>query len=106
MRVDAGHDGSYWRFKAYLPEGQEDGFDSLPWAMFTLFQLMTMDSWAYTIRPLIRQKPALATFFFLFISVSALVLSNLITAVIVENALTITKQDEEQRLRGQSTKFV
>lgn len=63
-------------------------------SMFTMFQLMTMDSWGYTIaRPVMEKQWYLCWFFVFFIMIGVFVFWNLITAVIVENAFSIARED-------------
>jgi len=67
--------------------------------MFTLLQIMTGDSWASGIaRPAMKFQPAVWLFFIIYVAIAMLVLLNLVTAVIVDNALAISKQDEKQKL--------
>merc|ERR1719191_1647317 len=73
----------------------QERFGTLMNSMFTLFQVMTLDTWADAIvRPLMKKQPHLCLYFIFFVTVSVFVLMNLITAVIVENAFTIAKDDE------------
>lgn len=72
-------------------------FGDLLKSMFTLFQLMTLDTWADLIaRPMMETHPELGLFFVFFVTVAVFVVMNLITAVIVENAFAIAKDDQEQ----------
>jgi Ca2+-binding EF-hand superfamily protein len=72
-------------------------FGDLLKSMFTLFQLMTLDTWADLIaRPMMATHPELGLFFVFFVTVAVFVVMNLITAVIVENAFAIAKDDQEQ----------
>eukprot|EP00746_Dinoflagellata_sp_MGD_P161500 gnl/MRDRNA2_/MRDRNA2_88678_c0_seq1.p1 gnl/MRDRNA2_/MRDRNA2_88678_c0~~gnl/MRDRNA2_/MRDRNA2_88678_c0_seq1.p1 ORF type:complete len:639 (+),score=129.78 gnl/MRDRNA2_/MRDRNA2_88678_c0_seq1:75-1991(+) len=74
-------------------------FNGLGSTMFTLLQVMTGDSWASGIaRPAMKFQPAIWLFFILYVAVAMLVLLNLVTAVIVENAMANSKQDEKQKL--------
>jgi len=74
-------------------------FNGLGNTMFTLLQIMTGDSWASGIaRPAMKFQPAIWLFFIIYVAVAMLVLLNLVTAVIVDNALAISKQDEKQKL--------
>lgn len=66
-------------------------------SMFTLFQIMTLDSWTSIVRPLMKVQPAILLFFIFFISIAVFVLMNLVTAVIVEHAFSGAK-DEAQEL--------
>eukprot|EP00933_Yihiella_yeosuensis_P007341 TRINITY_DN112321_c0_g1_i1.p1 TRINITY_DN112321_c0_g1~~TRINITY_DN112321_c0_g1_i1.p1 ORF type:complete len:463 (+),score=76.08 TRINITY_DN112321_c0_g1_i1:184-1389(+) len=72
-----------------------DHFGDVPKAMFTLFQIVTLDSWSGLSRPLQYEKPVVHFFFIMFISVAILCLDNLIIAVIVANALAQQENDEE-----------
>jgi len=74
-------------------------FNGLGSTMFTLLQVMTGDSWASGIaRPTMKFQPAIWLFFIVYVAVAMLVLLNLVTAVIVENAMSISKMDEKQKL--------
>lgn len=74
-------------------------FNGLGSTMFTLLQVMTGDSWASGIaRPAMKFQPAIWLFFIIYVAVAMLVLLNLVTAVIVENAMAISKQDEKHKL--------
>lgn len=74
-------------------------FNGLGNTMFTLLQIMTGDSWASGIaRPAMKFQPAVWLFFIIYVAIAMLVLLNLVTAVIVDNALTISKADEKQKL--------
>lgn len=71
-------------------------FSGLGRAMLTLLQFVTLDSVAQVYFPLIIQKPELSVYFLvvlLFISIS---LMNLVTAVIVEGALSHSKHEEDE----------
>jgi Ca2+-binding EF-hand superfamily protein len=78
----------------------QERFGTLNDSMFSLFQVMTLDTWADAIvRPLMVKQPYLCLYFIFFITVSVFVLMNLITAVIVENAFSIAKDDEEMKAK-------
>mmetsp|Transcript_58939 Transcript_58939/g.104750 ORF Transcript_58939/g.104750 Transcript_58939/m.104750 type:complete len:662 (+) Transcript_58939:72-2057(+) len=70
-------------------------FLDVPSAMFTLFQVMTLDSWSGLSRPLQADRPIICIFFLVYVAVACLVLDNLIIAIIVNNALARTEEDEE-----------
>lgn len=74
----------------------DEFFGNVPKAMLTLFQIMTLDNWTAVARPIAHERGYLAGYFIFFISIAVFVLSNLITAVIVENAFAISKEDEEE----------
>merc|ERR1719409_2162137 len=69
-------------------------FGTVPSSMFTLFQIMTLDSWTSVVRPIAALQPWTTWFFIFFISVTVFVLVNLITAVIVQNAFDCSNEDE------------
>lgn len=83
-------------------EGTEHGavaqeyFGSLMLTMMTLFQVMTVDSWTGVMRPMMDVQPMVVVFFVFFISVSVFILTNLIIAVIVENAFDSAKEDQQE----------
>jgi len=65
-------------------------------AMFTLFQIMTFDSWNIIVRAIITKMPEAMVIFGLFIGVAGIVLFNLMTAIVIQNALvTAPKRDAE-----------
>lgn len=73
----------------------QEMFGTVPLSMFTLFQIMTLDSWTAVVRPIGDKQSWTYIFFLGFIAVSVFVLVNLITAVIVENAFESSKADEQ-----------
>lgn len=75
-------------------------FFGLDMTLFTLLQVVTGDGWASAIaRPVMKVLPDMWIYFTFYVAVCMLVLLNLITAVIVDNAMAISRQDEEQKLR-------
>lgn len=62
---------------------------------FTLIQVLTLDSWTGLARPIQVIIPWSWVFWFLYIAVATIVLMNLVTAIIVDNALQNSKKDEE-----------
>ncbi|CAE6972823.1 pdxT [Symbiodinium natans] len=74
-----------------------ENFGALDDAMFTLMQLFTFDSIASIYRPLIRQRPLLFFYFMTVLLVLSIALMNLVTAIMVEGALTIAEEDKEVR---------
>jgi len=74
-------------------------FGDLPNIIFTLARIMTLDNWSTTVSEVTACEPMMGVFFFLFMAISVFVLLNLVTAVIVDNALEISRQDEEQMIR-------
>eukprot|EP00746_Dinoflagellata_sp_MGD_P136414 gnl/MRDRNA2_/MRDRNA2_70340_c0_seq1.p1 gnl/MRDRNA2_/MRDRNA2_70340_c0~~gnl/MRDRNA2_/MRDRNA2_70340_c0_seq1.p1 ORF type:complete len:740 (-),score=139.80 gnl/MRDRNA2_/MRDRNA2_70340_c0_seq1:301-2520(-) len=86
------------------PEGDdqevfEEHFYGLDRSMFTLLQIATGDGWATEVaRPVMHVLPEMWIYFVVYIAVAVLVLLNLITAIIVENALAMTKNSEAEQL--------
>eukprot|EP00928_Gymnodinium_smaydae_P065844 TRINITY_DN48935_c0_g1_i1.p1 TRINITY_DN48935_c0_g1~~TRINITY_DN48935_c0_g1_i1.p1 ORF type:complete len:558 (+),score=150.63 TRINITY_DN48935_c0_g1_i1:118-1791(+) len=76
-------------------------FGDLGKSMFTLLQLITLDTWADTIaRPLMEKEPFLMAIYVLsFIGIGVFVFWNLITAVVVDAAFKIADEDAQQQER-------
>eukprot|EP00746_Dinoflagellata_sp_MGD_P136415 gnl/MRDRNA2_/MRDRNA2_70340_c0_seq2.p1 gnl/MRDRNA2_/MRDRNA2_70340_c0~~gnl/MRDRNA2_/MRDRNA2_70340_c0_seq2.p1 ORF type:complete len:673 (-),score=112.77 gnl/MRDRNA2_/MRDRNA2_70340_c0_seq2:177-2195(-) len=75
-------------------------FNGLDKSMWTLLQMVTADSWSSGIaRPVINVLPQMWLYFVSYIALAMMVLMNLVTAIIVENALNQSKSDEESLLR-------
>merc|ERR1719194_40568 len=77
----------------------QDLFGTLDRAMFTLMQVMTLDSWTFIARPMMMKLRWVSLYFVALILLVVMVLLNLITAVIVENAFSIVQEDEDAALR-------
>eukprot|EP00746_Dinoflagellata_sp_MGD_P141459 gnl/MRDRNA2_/MRDRNA2_74563_c0_seq1.p1 gnl/MRDRNA2_/MRDRNA2_74563_c0~~gnl/MRDRNA2_/MRDRNA2_74563_c0_seq1.p1 ORF type:complete len:671 (-),score=136.29 gnl/MRDRNA2_/MRDRNA2_74563_c0_seq1:4-1719(-) len=76
-------------------------FGGLDQSMFTLLQVVTGDAWASQIaRPVLRIMPLMWMYFLAYIVIGVFVLMNLITAVIVENALQLARDNEEDQLEA------
>merc|ERR1712224_893517 len=72
-------------------------FSGLDEAMFTLLQIVTGDAWSSGIaRPIVKVIPGMWIYFTAYIAVASFVLMNLITAIIVENALEMAAEDDKQ----------
>ena len=73
-------------------------FGTLGDSFYTLFQVMTLESWSMGIvRPLMEQHPYAWLFFIPFIFVATFVMINLIVAVIVD-AMAVLKTQEEKSI--------
>ncbi|CAE7026702.1 unnamed protein product [Symbiodinium natans] len=83
----------------FTEEVQESVIDihflTVPEAMFTLFQCLTLDSWTSLSRPLQVGHPQIGILWVLYVAVACMVLNNLVIAVIVNNAFARAEQDEE-----------
>merc|ERR1719277_273603 len=81
-------------------EEVQELFGDLFKSMFTMFQLMTLDTWADTIAwPVMHLQFHYSLFFVVFIGLGVFVFWNLITAVIVENAFSIAKEDSAHQAK-------
>jgi len=68
---------------------------TVPEAMFTLFQCLTLDSWTGFSRVMQRNQPLVGVLWLFYIAVACMVLNNLVIAVIVNNAFARAEQDDE-----------
>ena len=81
-----------------------DLFGNIGSSFFTLFQVMTLESWSDGIaRPIMEKFPYAWIFFILFILIATFVVLNLFVAVIVDSFASITDHDEENA--DESTSF-
>jgi voltage-gated sodium channel len=67
----------------------EEEFGTLGASLFTLFQLMTLESWTAVVRPAMEADPWALLFFMPFIVISTFVVLNLFIGVIVESIQTL-----------------
>ncbi len=71
-------------------------FGSLGESFYTLFQIMTLESWSMGIvRPIMEQHPYAWIFFVPFIFIVTFIMVNLIVAVIVDAMAEINKSEED-----------
>ena len=74
-----------------------DWFGTLGNSLYTLFQVMTLESWSMGIaRPVMEQFPLAWAFFVPFILVATFTMLNLFIAVIVNAMHSVTEQDKQQ----------
>jgi len=86
-------------------EAAQEFFKGLDMSLFTLLQIVTGDSWSSGIaRPIMKHIPYLWVYFVAYVAIAMLVLLNLITAVIVDNAMAISKADDAEILREMHAK--
>merc|ERR550537_411021 len=65
--------------------------------MYSLFQLMTRDSWSMAmVRPVVTRIPVFIIIYLLFFSVVSFGLMNIIVGVVVENTMACAKENEEK----------
>merc|ERR1712070_457035 len=82
---------------AKVDENLERYWGGLSASCFTLFQVFTVDGWSDVARPAIEVYPSLTLYFILFISLTYLVIMNVVVAVIVEHVIKKALHDEEAR---------
>eukprot|EP00928_Gymnodinium_smaydae_P087249 TRINITY_DN71539_c0_g1_i1.p1 TRINITY_DN71539_c0_g1~~TRINITY_DN71539_c0_g1_i1.p1 ORF type:complete len:501 (+),score=118.47 TRINITY_DN71539_c0_g1_i1:143-1645(+) len=83
----------------------QEHFGDVLLSIITLFQIMTLDSWTGLSRPIAEKAGWVSWLFIFFISVAAIVLMNLVVAVIVENAFdTANEEDSALQARMQLQK--
>lgn len=76
-----------------------DWFGSIGASLYTLFQIMTLESWSMGIaRPVMETYPAAWVFFVLFILLTTFAVLNLFIAIVVD-AMSVVEHGEQQRTR-------
>jgi len=89
-----GHDEGW---EGELKYNVHDWFGTVPRSMFTLFQIMTLESWANGIvRPIMEEKPESLVYFLSFILLTTFAFLNMITGVIVENTMKASAENEKK----------
>lgn len=73
--------------------------------MFTLIQVLTLDSWTSFVRQMIQYSPWCWVYFYLYVAFAVFVLMNLVTAIIVDNALKNSQKDAEAVLAEKEKEF-
>jgi voltage-gated sodium channel len=74
-----------------------DWFGSLGESMYTLFQIMTLESWSMGIaRPVIEVFPWAWAFFVIFILVATFTMLNLFIAIIVSTMQSMVEEQKQQ----------
>lgn len=72
-----------------------DRFGTLGSSLYTLFQMMTLESWSEAnVRPILEHQPLAWMFFVPFILIATFVVLNLFIGVIVDSIQTLRKQRE------------
>jgi len=86
-------------------EAFPDWFGNLGRSMYTLFQIMTLESWSMGIvRPVMEVYPYAWIFFIPFIAVTTFTVLNLFIGIIVDAIATVKEQDNSQRHHQMSSK--
>lgn len=87
--------GTDLNFDSEQQEVVDIHFPEIIGAMFSLFQIMTLDSWTGISRPLHKSYWFIGIYFMAFVCVACMVLQNLIVAVICNNAFKSVEEDTE-----------
>jgi len=88
-----------------LQELLEDRFNSLPNIFLTLLQFVTADSIAGIYFPIIKVKPQLVLYFGTLVALLSLMLANLVTAVLVDDAIRGSQMDDTMEKEHQRRRF-
>lgn len=81
-------------------ESFPDWFGSLGASFYTLFQIMTLESWSMGIvRPVMEVYPLAWLFFVLFILLTTFAVLNLFIAIVVD-AMSVTDHEEQEQTRA------
>jgi len=83
----------------------QEYFPGLYGSMVTLLQFVTLDSVSGIYGPLVRSKPALLLYFLPILLIVSISLMNMVTAVLVEGALSQANNDREARKHFLVTKI-
>mmetsp|Transcript_128956 Transcript_128956/g.248458 ORF Transcript_128956/g.248458 Transcript_128956/m.248458 type:complete len:726 (-) Transcript_128956:26-2203(-) len=84
----------------------EDIWGSVPGSMYSLFQVLTLESWSMLIaRPVLKKKPHLAAFFLGFLMLTTFGLLNIIVGVIVENTLKASNNELRRTMAERDAKM-
>ena len=79
----------------------DEWFGGIGKSMFTLFQIMTLESWSMGIvRPVLKEFPLAWIFFVVFILITSFAVLNLFIGIIVD-AMQKQSQDEQRAIHGE-----
>lgn len=88
------YERSYWGKSAY--------FDTVPQAVFSLFQTMTLSQWSTIIyRPIFEQNPAIIIILVPFIMLTTVGLLNIIVGVVVDSTISSSANNAERERKEQ-----
>jgi len=96
MTIIIGHSDDFFDYhKSYW--GQHAYFDTVPKAVFSMFQIMTLSQWSSVmIRPVFDQYPAIIVVIVPFMCVTTVGLLNIIVGVVVETTLLSASDNAER----------
>jgi len=87
----------------FFSEIQPYYFQNFTSAFYTLFQVMTGDSWAEMVaRPIVNDYPIAAVFFVSYILFTTIILMNVVVAVLLEKMADQDVEEEEGEERGEN----
>lgn len=87
-------------------DDQPEYFGDLPASLYTLFQIMTLDSWFSTVvRPMTAQDPTAGPFFLVFVVVTSFTVLNLFIGIIVTAMQEMTAAEERAAQDKQARKI-
>eukprot|EP00927_Polykrikos_kofoidii_P079479 TRINITY_DN76265_c0_g1_i1.p1 TRINITY_DN76265_c0_g1~~TRINITY_DN76265_c0_g1_i1.p1 ORF type:complete len:780 (+),score=136.40 TRINITY_DN76265_c0_g1_i1:78-2417(+) len=78
-------------------ERVQEAFGTLASSMWTLFQLMMLDTWAIQVRHIIKKTLIGGALIFLFIGIASIVLLTLVKAIVIRRSTEMTTADVEAR---------
>ena len=82
-------------------ESFPEWFGTLGASFYTLFQIMTLESWSMGIvRPIMEVHPYAWIFFIIFIFVATFIMVNLIVAIVVDAMAQINEEEKEEILKN------
>jgi voltage-gated sodium channel len=77
-------------------------FRTVPRSMFTLFQIVTFESWSERIvRHVMEKQPGMVIFFVVFMAICSFGLLNIVVGVVVESTLSTSEKDDNKMKRAQ-----
>ena len=92
----------------FFSEYADDEFGNFLKAMFTMWQVMTMDGWASNLaRPLLYDDglTVAAPFFISFTFIAGIVMTNVVVAILLEKYLTATADAQEARVKERAVRM-
>lgn len=74
----------------------DEMFSTIPLTMYSLFQVITLESWSMEVsRPVLRESPGLVVFYLCFLYLTTFGFVNIVTGVIVEQTLQASQKEED-----------
>lgn len=84
-------------------ESFPEWFGSLPTTLYTLFKIMTLESWSMGIcRPVMEIYPWAALYFIIFILFTAFIVLNVVIGVVVNTIGELSEQDKIEKIKANS----